>query len=69
MGEQSISTTTIAAMRAEIIHNLPHIYKDDTAEVIRSRAWGLICGAHLMLREASAEMRKANKIERGGSNA
>ncbi len=60
----AIPSTTIAAMRAEIVRNLPHVYRDDTAEVMRSRAWGLICGAHLMLRQAAEEMRRANEIER-----
>lgn len=57
-------TLDIAGMIAEIRHNLPHVYKDDTAEVIRSRAWGLVCGAHLMIRQAAEEMRKADALDR-----
>lgn len=59
-----LGSLDLAGMIAEIRHNLPHVYKDDTAEVRRSRAWGLVHGAHLMLRQAAEEMRSADALDR-----
>ncbi|MFG1284442.1 hypothetical protein [Xanthobacter autotrophicus] len=58
-----ISVITEAEMRHEIRSSVPHVYQDDAAEALRSRAWGLAAGAWLMMRQAHELMAQARKLE------